>query len=98
MLAYAALIALAVAGPLVVVYVATRGEDGAMPLPDDWHGRPSINDVSDLADDDPNRCPETGHGHICHRPAGHNAEGFGHFDNNTRTVWWPETITRERRP
>lgn len=70
-----------------------------MPLPDDWNGRPGINDITDLADDDPTRCQAT-RGEFgdattprlrCNRPAGHDAAGFGHYDLATCTVWWPET-------
>lgn len=62
-----------------------------MPLPDDWNGRTGINDIYDLADDDPERCQATRGDLNCHRPYGHDAAGFGHWDNHTRTVWRPET-------
>ena len=65
-----------------------------MPLPDDWLGRPGINDVSDLADDDPERCTARRGGLGCNRPAGHDAVGFGHYDAATRSVWWPESAVR----
>jgi hypothetical protein len=61
-----------------------------MPLPDDWLGRPGINDVSDLAGDDPARCAARRGELVCNRPAGHDAVGFGQFDTATRSVWWPE--------
>lgn len=69
-----------------------------MPLPKDWDPTPTINDTFDLADDDPNRCPDTDGTNLCHRPNGHDAEGRGHFDKHTRTVWWPSLITKKRKP
>jgi hypothetical protein len=61
-----------------------------MPLPDDWQPRRTVNDVFDLAADDPDRCRAVRDGLACNRPVGHDAVGFGHFDAATRTVWWPD--------
>ena len=61
-----------------------------MERPNDWLGRPGVNDVYDLAGDDPARCPAERGELGCNRPAGHDAVGFGHFDAATEAVWWPE--------
>lgn len=75
--------------------MADRDRMGVMPLPDDWEGTPSINDIYDLAEDDPTRCQATrGLAYRCHRPAGHDAAGYGHWDAVTQTIWWPEPPAR----
>jgi hypothetical protein len=55
-----------------------------------------MSDRTEVHDAHPNRCPARTHNDlklVCNLLAGHDADGYGHYDTNSGACWWPEEET-----